>query len=171
MKLKVSLGNIKETVPLLKKYRQDLDGRCREFLRRLAELGLKTAEVRFRSAQYDGTNDVGVKIEWDDDQHLRIVAAGKAVTFIEFGAGTFYSEDHPLAAEKGAVRGQYGQGKGSNESWTYYGDPGTNGSVVREADKGTVVRTKGNPPARAMYEASKAMRSQIMQIAKEVFST
>nr|DAM07872.1 MAG TPA: hypothetical protein [Caudoviricetes sp.] len=31
--------------------------------------------------------------------------------------------------------------------------------------------THGNPPARAMYEASKAMREEIKKIAKEVFGS
>ena len=49
-------------------------------------------------------------------------------------------------------------------------EPGTNGLERTRGDT-TVVLTHGNPPARAMYEASKAMREQIMVIAREVFST
>ena len=67
------------------------------------------------------------------------------------------------------VRGEYGQGKGSQDSWGYYGNPGTNGRVVKENGKGSLVITHGNPPARAMYDAGKEMREQVRAIAKEVF--
>lgn len=170
MKIQVKLGNLKEAIRVVEKYRDDLPGRCRVFLQKLAELGLETADVRFSSAQYDGTNDVKCSIVWDDDNHLRVVAAGGAVTFIEFGTGVYYPEQHPLADQKGAVRGGYGQGKGSQRTWGYYGEPGTNGLERTRGDT-TVILTHGNPPSRAMYEASKTMREQIMVIAREVFST
>ena len=57
---------------------------------------------------------------------------------------------------------------------TYYGEPGTNGRVVRTQQKEgeeavDVIRTHGNPPARAMYDAGKAMRERIVEIAREVY--
>ena len=70
----------------------------------------------------------------------------------------------------GAVRGGYGQGKGNQSSWGYYGEAGTNGRIIKTTDKGDLVITRGNPPARAMYEADKAIMSQILKIAKEVFT-
>ena len=33
----------------------------------------------------------------------------------------------------------------------------------------TVIRTRGNNPNRAMYEAAKEMREQVVKIAREVF--
>jgi hypothetical protein len=69
------------------------------------------------------------------------------------------------------MRGKYGQGKGSRDSWGYYGIPGTNGHVLKETDKGTVVLTNGNPPARAMYDSVKEMRSRILSVAREVYGS
>lgn len=168
--IKIKLGDVGKAIEELEAYKKWLTERTKVFLERLAKVGLDVAEARFKNAQYDGDNDVQMQApQWVGENKLILVARGNAVTFIEFGTGVRYSEPHPLAAEKGAIRGGYGQGKGSRNSWAYYGNPGTNGKVVREAPLGTVVRTEGNPPAMAMYEATKAMRAKIAEIAKEVF--
>lgn len=139
------------------------------FLEKLAEIGINVAQAKFTSATYDGINDVKVHSEWISDSTIQVIAYGHAVTFIEFGTGTIYTEQHPLASEMGAIRGSYGKGKGRRSSWTYYGEKGTNGRFVRSSDKGDVYRTQGNPPARAMYLASKEIKQKILDICKEVF--
>lgn len=139
------------------------------FLQKLAEIGVTVAQAKFSTAQYDGINDVQVSSQWINDNTIQIIASGKTVTFIEFGTGSTYAEQHPLAEEMGAVRGSYGKGKGSKSSWTYYGDQGTNGQFIRSSDKGNVYRTRGNPPARAMYLASKEIKQKISDVCKEVF--
>jgi len=169
--ISIKIENIDKAIKQLEDYQKSLEDRSRRLLERLAEIGIEVAAARFSSAQYDGVNDVVVNDspEWVDKTKLIISATGSAVTFIEFGTGVHYAEQHPKAEELGAMRGEYGQGKGSRDSWTYYGDPGTNGKVVRESDKGTVVRTHGNPPARAMYDAGKEMRERILEVSREVF--
>lgn len=172
MKLKVSLGQLSEVIDALDQYKADLNRRCRTFLERLAAIGVDTADVRFRTAQYDGTNDVTVFTQWDGDNKVKVIGKGNSVTFIEFGSGVYYQEEHPLASEKGAERGGYGQGRGKGRTWGYYGeDPGSNGKVIQNKKGETVILTHGNPPSRAMYEASKAMREQVLNIAREVFGT
>lgn len=154
----------------LDSYQNVTQEKQKELLERLASLGVNKAEIVFKTAQYDGTNDVVVEPpKWIDENTIQIVARGKAVTFIEFGSGVTYSEQHPWASEVGAIRGQYGKGKGKNPSWTYYGEAGTNGKFIRASDKGDVIRTKGNPPARAMYLASKEIKEKILEICKEVY--
>lgn len=171
MKISVKLGNVKEAITVLQKYRDSLPEKNKTFLARLAELGMDTASVSFSHAQYDGTNDVAVSIRWEDDGKVLVVARGRAVTFIEFGTGVVYADDHPKAAEMGAVRGGYGEGHGVQRTWGYYGDPGTNGVSVAKERRDDLVLTHGNPASRSMYEAGKAMRERIMEIAKEVYGT
>lgn len=142
---------------------------AKEFLAKLAELGVDVANVSFSTAQYDGVNDVEVESQWINDTTIQVVAKGKAVTFIEFGTGITFTEQHPLATKLGAIRGAYGKGKGNKPSWTYYGEQGTNGQFIRESAKGTVYRTKGSPPARAMYLAIKEIKNRILELSKEVF--
>ena len=152
---------------------RSLDNKFKEFLERLAQIGIDTATVKFQSAQYDGTNDVVVEQSplWLSDNTLCISASGEKILFIEFGTGVHYVEQHPQPIDGLAARGTYGAGKGSNDSWAYIGEGGTNGELVATKKDGrTVYQTHGNPPANAMYEAAKNIRDNVMQIAREVFS-
>lgn len=174
--IKISVSGLDETIKHLEQVKKSLEIKQHRLMERLAEIGIDVASVRFKTAQYDGINDVSVdkSPEWIDEHTLAIVARGQAVAFIEFGTGVHYAEKHPTASKVGAVRGSYGQGKGKRDSWTYYGEPGTNGRVVRTIQKEgeeavDVIRTHGNPPARAMYDAGKAMRERIVDIAREVY--
>ena len=155
----------------VKAYQKSLEEKQHRLLDELFKIGIDVASVKFQTAQYDGDNDVVVnrQPEWVGDNKLFLTATGKAITFIEFGTGVHYAEQHPKAAELGAVRGEYGQGKGSSDTWGYYGSPGTNGRERKDTDKGTLVLTHGNPPARAMYDSAKEMRNQIVNKAREVF--
>ena len=141
------------------------------FLSELAKIGIETADVKFRTAQYDGTNDTIVEKTpvWTSPTTLKIVASGRSITFIEFGSGVHYTEEHPKANELGMIRGAYGHGLGKFDSWRYKGDPGTNGEVIQKGKHKGEVLTHGNPPARAMYDAGKEMRENVVKIAKEVF--
>lgn len=169
MRIQVKLGDLKEAIRVAKSYKRSLPEKNRRFLERLGELGMDTAQVSFRNAQYDGTNDVKVSLRWVEDNHLLVVARGHAVTFIEFGAGSYYPDDHPLAGEKGAIRGGYGEGRGSQRTWGFYGEPGSKGQSVPGREG--LVLTHGNPASRSMYEAGKAMRERIMEIAREVYGS
>lgn len=167
--ISIKINGLDELKKKVESQSQSFKSKGQTFLLRLAKEGLNVARAEFNSAQYDGTNDVTVMIEIVGKNKVAVVANGQAVAFIEFGTGIHYTEQHPKADEMGAVRGGYGKGKGNNDSWTYYGETGTSGTVIKETDKGTVVRTKGNPPARAMYDASQKMIEKIQEIAREVF--
>ena len=167
----IRVSGIESTLKHVERTLNNIKNKQRDFLEKLAEIGIETANVRFANAQYDGTNDAVVNApEWDGDNKLIISATGRAVAFIEFGTGVHYTESHPKAAEFGAIRGSYGYGLGKLDQWRYKGDPGTNGEVITEGKHKGEVLTHGNPPARAMYEAGKDMREHIREIAQEVFS-
>lgn len=169
--MKISVTGIDAILNHIERIEKSLDENIHSFLEKLAEVGIKVAVDRFATAEYSGLNDVTVdeSPEWIDEHTFVITARGQAVTFIEFGAGVHYSEQHPKATELGFQRGTYGKGKGSQNVWGYYGEPGNNAITTKETKNGTLVLTHGNPPARAMYESGKEMRQQIEKIAKEVF--
>lgn len=169
--MEIRVKGLDSLINKLKTYQKSLEEKQHRLLEELVKIGIDVASAKFQTAQYDGDNDVIVnkQPEWVGDNKLFLTATGSSITFIEFGTGIHYAEQHPKAAALGAIRGAYGQGKGSRDSWGYYGSPGTNGKVVKENDKGTVVLTHGNPPARAMYDSAKEMRSQVANIAREVF--
>lgn len=93
---------------------------------------------------------------------IELMAKGHAVSFIEFGTGVYYSDNHEYASTYGATRGSYGQGKGNQEAWYFYGTASdiTNGLAGQLAYKNRkdssdgyrhdLIRTRGNPPNRCM---------------------
>ena len=169
--MEIKTKGLDSLINKMKVYQKSLKEKQRRLLEELFKVGIDVASAKFQTAQYDGENDVVVnkQPEWVGDTKLFLTATGNAVTFIEFGTGVHYTEQHPNAGVIGAIRGTYGHGKGSRDTWGYYGSQGTNGRIVKEDDKGTVVLTHGNPPARAMYDSTKEMRNQIVNIAREVF--
>ena len=140
------------------------------FLGRVAQEGLEIASAKFEQAVYDGTNDVSVTVEPRGNNVRAVVATGKATLFIEFGTGVTYPDNHPEAGELGMKRGEYGQGHGKQQSWGYYGEPGTNGLLKEKKNGGFVVITHGNPANMPMYETVKELQDRLTDIAKEVFS-
>lgn len=175
MKIRVSLNpdSIDAAIRQLEDYRKGLETKAQLLCERLAAAGYEIANFGFGSAQYDGTNDVSVELMAEDNK-LVIRASGEVVMFVEFGAGVYYADDYPAEVKSrvpGIVgRGQYGKGHGKQNTWAYYGDDaGTNG--WKNPKKPGLVFTHGNPANMPMYNASKDMRSQVEQIAREVFKT
>jgi hypothetical protein len=173
VKIKVSLGNIDGAIKAIEQYERSLEKKKKVFMERLASIGVDTARATFKTAKYDGDNDVIVtEPTWINDNKLTFSASGKSVLFIEFGTGVHYSsESHPKEAEFGFSRGTYGHGLGKLDSWRYEGNPGTNGEIITEGKHKGEIKTHGNPANRCMYEAGKDMRKQIKEIAKEVFGS
>ena len=167
MNLKIEIENTDFAVRFIERYRENLEKRVHELLSRLADIGIDTAEIKFSSAKYDGVNDVVVNSspEWLDEHTLAVNASGESILFIEFGTGVYNTGVHPLADEMGMKRGEYGKGYGKYHSWTYLGDPGTNGEMLPNGR----VLTRGNDANRCMWDAAQEMRAEILTIAREVF--
>lgn len=154
-------SNAKTVIAQLRQYKQSLNGKIRILVERLGSLGVNTADIKFHTAQYDGDNDFDVSAEWINDTTLLVIASGETVLFIEFGSG-LGGYGHPQAKDFGYGPGTYSDDEsiGGKHHWA---DP--DGWYYRHGEK-----SHGNPPARAMYDAGKEMRSQIVRIAKEVFA-
>lgn len=134
----------------------------------LARIGMQEASVRFSTAQYDGTNDSSVTIEQTQNGY-NVVANGKAVAFIEFGAGVHYNSgvSYPIAKPSGIVGiGEYGKKQGKKDEWRYKGEPGTNGTPSSD---GRTIKTHGNPAQMPMYHALTAMQGEVERIVREAF--
>lgn len=159
IKMGLSTKSINDAIKELKAFRDSLEGKKDKLLKELGEIGVREASVRFTTAMYDGVNDSDVTLESTNNGYA-IVAKGKAVAFIEFGAGVYHngSEPYPDPRPAGIVGiGEYGKGYGKRNTWVYRDDAG---------DK---VFTHGNPAAMPMWYASEEMRSQIETIARRVF--
>lgn len=170
VKIKCNLSNLEKAVEGIEKYQKSLDEKIKTLMKKLAEIGVDEASIRFKNAIYDGTNDVTVQpYEWVDENKIVISATGNSITFIEFGSGVHYAEEHPKASEFGYTRGGYGYKLGRWDSWRYSGDPGTNGEVISTGIHKGEILTHGNPANRCMYDSVKTMREHISKIIEEVF--
>lgn len=150
-----SESSIKDAQEQLKAYKKTVEAKRAELVKRLSELGVDEASVRFSNAQYDGDNDVKVTTQ-ETEKGIKIIANGKAVCFIEFGAGVARGGGYPEDRKPEGIvgLGEYGKGHGATGLPWYY----AHGK-----------KTDGNPPAMAMLSARNAMVEQVTQIAREVF--
>lgn len=165
---------IKVAIAEIRLYQKWVEKKTKQITEQLSLIGINEASIRFANAQYDGANDVQVRTEESangDSYVYTIIAEGQAVCFIEFGAGVYHnSAAYPLEKPEGVVGiGEYGSGKGKQNYWAYYGEPGSNGRVIEKKNGNRAVITHGNPAAMPMYYSSSEMRQKILQIAKEVF--
>lgn len=168
MKIKIDLNtqSIDDAIQKLESYADDLERKAETLKERLGSMGYEIVSSGYYTAQYDGTNDVSVELNKEGDK-LIIKASGYTVMFIEFGTGVYYPDTHPQIQEFGFARGTYGKGYGKRGTWAYRGDPGTNG--WERPDRPGLIFTHGNPASMAMYNAKQQLRSQVIEIAKEVF--
>lgn len=159
IEVELSKQEIDRAIRELKQFKKEFLKREKQFLEGLAEIGLKEASVRFTTAMYDGVNDVSVSLNQTNDGYV-ILADGKAVAFIEFGAGVYHntSEPYPNPRPQGIVGiGEYGKGHGKRKAWGY----------KNENDE--LVITRGNPAVMPMWYASEEIKNSILKIAKEVW--
>jgi hypothetical protein len=143
----------------VRQYKKDFEAKEQEFVRRLAEIGVRVAQAGFSTADYDGVNDVTVSME-KTAKGYTVVASGETVGFIEFGTGVKYPEwDNTGMEYTPPAHGTYGKGQGKNHwGWWFKGSEGA-----------AAQHTFGNPPAEAMLTARNEMIERVTQIAREVW--
>lgn len=159
-KISVSLSHsgIQKAIKEINQYKKWIQEKEKLLCYKLSLIGANEASVRFSGAIYDGVNDVDITVD-AIDKGYRITAKGKAVCFIEFGAGVYHnpSEPYPNPRPEGVVGiGEYGKGNGNRQGWFFNRD-------------GETVFTHGTPAAMPMYYASEEMKSAVEEIAREVF--
>ena len=154
---------VRELNKLDAKYKRKMDELCL----RLAEYGLKRAEIYFSKALYDGVPDVYLSVDTIANG-FALKASGATVAFLEFGAGVHYPNDHPMAGKLGVAHGTYGKGLGQNDYWFYTGQPGNAGGELAYGHTNSTI-THGNPANMPMYHAEEDIRREVLRIAKDVF--
>lgn len=151
--------SISAAIKQLEQYKRDFAVKEQEFVRRLAEIGVSVATTGFSMADYDGINDVTVRMEQTATGYA-VVAEGSTVGFIEFGTGVKFSEWNNTGMEYTPPKhGTYGKGQGKNPHGWYF----------KQNDGAKARHTYGNPPAEAMLTARERMVESVTQIAREVW--
>lgn len=150
--------SIAEALEKVKQYKRDFATKEREFIKRLAEIGVSVANTGFDVADYDGVKDVTVSMTQRGTRAV-VMAYGETVGFIEFGTGIRYPEwDNSGMDYTPPKHGTYGKGLGANPKGWFF-TPGAGASQ----------HTYGNPPAEAMRTARDVMVERVVQIAREVW--
>lgn len=166
MKMQLKTTGVDKVINRLDSYKRQIPSKMNLLMERLATIGAYRARADFSAAMYAGENDVEITVNPIANGY-EVVASGKSVLFIEFGTGVINPE-HPKSGEFGFSHGTYGKGKGADPNgWVYVGEQGNAGQTIREG----VYRTRGNPPAKAMYNSSEEVRRRIQEIAREVFNS
>lgn len=151
--------SIDNAIKEVKRYKQEFEAKEKEFVRRLAELGVSVASTGFAMSDYDGVNDVQVTMTQSGGSAV-VTAFGEAVGFIEFGTGVKYPEWDASGMEYTPPKhGTYGKGRGKNPHGWYF----------KQSDGASARHTYGNPPAEAMRTARDVMVERVIQIAREVW--
>lgn len=175
MKVSFSLNgaSIQEAIRALEAYRDSLPRKVEELRRRLGAEGYLIAVEQFGSAIYDGTRDeVSVTMDEEADR-LIITASGETVMFIEFGTGVTFQTYHPKREELGIGDvGTYGHGLGRlNGGWRYPESKGKGTNGEEDPKHPGYIHTYGNPANMPMYNASREIRSHVLEVAREVFKS
>lgn len=151
--------SIDNAIKEVKRYKQEFAAKEKEFVKRLAELGVSVASTSFAMADYDGVNDVQVTMTQGGGSAV-VTAFGETVGFIEFGTGVKYPEWDASGMEYTPPKhGTYGKGRGKNPHGWYF----------KQSDGASARHTYGNPPAEAMRTARDVMVERVIQIAREVW--
>lgn len=150
--------SINAAIKQLQQYKTDFLAKEELFVKRLAEIGVSVASTGFATADYDGVNDVQVRIEFSGN-HAAVIAEGETVGFIEFGTGVKFPEwDNSGMEYTPPKHGTYGKGHGARPHGWYF-----------KQGEGAVRHTYGNHPAEAMRTARDVMIERVTQIAREVW--
>lgn len=161
----LSTSSIQNMIKQVEQYRDSIVSKNELFVRRLAEIGIPVIDQRILAAQGDSDKSHNTYIRlnsFGSYSQAVLVAEGKDLLFIEFGAGIHYngaagSSPHPKGQEYGYTIGSYGKGKGANDFWFY------------TADTGESVMSHGTEATMPVYSASVEIIQNIRRIAKEVF--
>jgi len=140
-----------------------------ELPKALAEYGMNAATVRFSSAVYDillsgawSTPDIRVSAEQTADGWA-VVANGREVCFIEFGAGVYYNGGNSSYLGERPKEivgiGEYGQGKGKRDMWVFYDE---------SDDKAW---THGTPANNVLYYTAQDMKARIEEEARRILTS
>lgn len=158
----ISAGGMRSGLEQVERYYKWVQDKTMELGEQLANIGYHMASIQFDAAWYTGDNDVSVELQVNEKQtgSFKIIASGRAVCFIEFGAGVYYngSESYPGKRPSGVVGiGEYGMHHGRQDYWTYL-----------DTD-GQPQITHGTPASAPMFHSVEEMKEQFLTIAREVF--
>jgi hypothetical protein len=158
---KISFGlspdAIKDAVDYLETYKKWVNQKIDELMIRLAAVGLETARVYFQQGATEGNEAPETWVE-PIENGFKIIANGKDVFFIEFGAGDA-AGNHPDATNAPVDTSPGSYSKINTGEYAKYQSWHHKGVKYTELQ-----------PQMPMYHAMREIERNVQKIAKEVFS-
>jgi hypothetical protein len=158
---KISFGlspdAIKDAVDYLETYKKWVNQKIDELMIRLAAVGLETARVYFQQGATEGNEAPETWVK-PIENGFKIIANGKDVFFIEFGAGDA-AGNHPDAANAPVDTSPGSYSKINTGEYAKYQSWHHKGVKYTELQ-----------PQMPMYHAMREIERNVQKIAKEVFS-
>lgn len=163
-KVGLSAREFRELADQIRDYRMDLQEKCEEFTRRLAEEGVAIAKANILSEEAIYTGELLNSMDFEPGDIVSngasyyIYTACPWAKFVEFGTGIVGSENsHP---DTSVVGWKYDTNKHGKKGWHYFKD-------------GAWHWTQGMPSRPFMYNTASELRSMntIANIAREVFGS
>lgn len=157
--------SVNDALKQIQKYKKDFLAKEQEFVRRLAEIGVRVAGAVYSAADPEGEHQLSVYLEKDADGYV-VKAEGATIGFLEFGTGIKNREwdksnnaGYPIGYTP-PKHGTYGKLQGKND-WGWW---------FNSEEYGVTMHTYGNPPAEAMLAARNEIIERVTQIAREVWN-
>ena len=154
--IELSPQSVKDAVKILETYKKWVDKKMDELMVRLAAVGLETARVRFEMGATEGNKAPETWVE-PIENGFKIIARGKDVFFIEFGAGDA-AGNHPDSANAPVDTSPGSYSKINTGEYAKYQSWHHKGVKYTELQ-----------PQMPMYHAMREMERNVKKIAKEVF--
>ena len=164
----LSESSIDSAIQQINEYKTRVHNAGAEIAERLANLGYTVAWGIMAGNVYSGETISSLQVLQESETRFVLQAGSPALLFFEFGAGV-NGGGHPLNAELNMGPGTYpgeGHWNDPNGWWFPTDDPNL---AVRTNKNGEMWgHSYGNPPHMPFYRASRAMRDDLIRVAKEV---
>lgn len=160
----LSARSVQQAIRELEAYKNSLNAKCAELVKRLADIGLDTVNSTMASIPSEITGAYNTEIVLNQKGDIcgaAVSLSGNKILFVEFSAGVTYgTQYYPLPSGAPYGAGTYPSDKNnwSNPYGWWYKD-----------ENGEVHHTYGNRAYMPMYHAEQAIIFSIGQTAKEVF--
>jgi len=150
-----TLGELDKAIAEVKAFAAKFDTLIDDFTRRCAYEAASAVDQAYAATPMDGERDVDVMVEKVGHAEYNVIARGKSVPFLEWGAGVALNPN-PVARPEGVLDiGEYGRGQGKNpDGW--------------KMPDGQ--HTYGNPAAIGFVHGREAIETNIINLAQEVFN-
>jgi len=179
IKVPLTTAGINSLITELEKYKQSLNDKNAEFVKRLAEVGIPVIDQRMAHVigDSDPTHYTFLKVNsFGDYSQAVLTVEGQDLLFIEFGAGIHFNGPggtSPRPSVNGKINGATYDFKGGQDLkytiGSYGNHNGLKHSWIYRADTGEWVRSWGTQAAMPVFHASMEILERVQDIAREVF--